>query len=254
MQNVQRMDTPEETTKRASLLIRAGEVAGNVQDEDAIRKAFYRKSKRVNAGRSAGEVHAPPRSGLTFGFGHDIGQASEAEIDRFYGPQAPLYDYPPPSTLTSEERAVLKRYVGKKVVKMGKGSAAFKATQGVDMTYEEATEVFEKHLLPKYIEAAKTAYPGFEDLPTKQQAAIVNRTYMRGSGPNKNEGKKGYTAWVELHDAIFKRDTKAVYLALKNMERLHKNSKKASSTQGRARSNTALAYEGYLETTRTGPR
>lgn len=248
------MDTPEETKKRASLLIRAGEVAGGVQDEAAIKKAFLQKVK-ANAGRSAGEVHTPSRSGLTLGFGHDIGQASEAEIDRFYGANFdPRAEFQKPAILSESERNVLKQYVGQHRVKLGKGTAAFKATTGIDVSYEEATEVFEKELLPKYIEVAKTSFPGFEDLPAKQQAAIVNRVYMRGGAPNKSEGKKGYKAYVQLHTAIFKRDTKEVYLALKNMERLHKNSKLSSSTQGRARANTALAYEGYLETTRLGPR
>lgn len=248
------MDTPEETKKRASLLIRAGEVAGGVQDEAAIKKAFMQKVK-ANAGRSAAEVHTPSNSGLTLGFGHDIGQSSEEEIDRIYGFNPdPRAEFQKPAILSDSERDVLKKYVGKHRVKLGKGTAAFKVTSGIDVSYEEATEVFEKELLPKYIDIAKTSFPGFEDLPAKQQAAIVNRVYMRGGAPNKREGKRGYKAWVQLHTAIFKRDTKEVYLALKNMERLHKNSKLSSSTQGRARANTALAYEGYLETTRTGPR
>ncbi len=244
------MDTPEEVKKAASVLIRTGEVGDGVMDDAALRRAFYR-SRPENADRTAGEVHTPSESGLTLGFGHDIGQSSAAEIDKFYGPNRNPRDmFPTPAILSDSERAVLKSYVGQPVVKLGKGDAAFIATTGIDITYEEATEVFEKHLLPKYIGLAKAAYPGFDDLPVKQQAAIVNRTYMRGDHPNPNN-KNGRKAFADLRDAIFRRSTKEVYLALKNMERFHK---KNGSPWKRAKINTALAKDGYLETTRMGPR
>jgi hypothetical protein len=243
----------DEMIRKASKLIRAYEVAGGVQDEDAIKKAFSR-AVRGNGGRAPADVSFPSKSGATLGFGHDIGQSSDQEIDAFYGPttvgSGAGSDYGPQGeVLSAQDREVLKTFVGKPVVKAGKGSAAFIATKDVHISYDQATEVFEKHLLPKYVDATRKAFPGFDDLPVDQQAAIVDRVYMRGPGINKAEGKKGAIAWTQLHDAIFKRDTYAVYAALKNMEGLHKKSTKSSSTQGRARANTALAYEGYLETT-----
>jgi hypothetical protein len=235
--------------KRASRLIRAGEIAGMVQDEAVIETKFS-EGVKANGGRSAGQVHFPSNSGATLGFGHDIGQASTQEIDDFYGPVGP--NGPRLELLPKAQRETLKTFVGQPRVKGGQGSAAFIATDGIQLSYKDATEVFEKHLLPKYIDAARKAHPGFDDLPYQQQAAIATRVYMRGPAVNKDEGAKGAQAWVQLHEAIFQRNTLAVVAALKNYEAVHKNSPDPWSTQGRARANTALAYEGYMSTQETG--
>jgi len=234
--------------KRASRLIRAGEIAGMVQDEGTIERRFGEAIPGTT--RAPGEVHFPPNSGATLGFGHDIGQASAREIDDFYGPVGP--DGPRRELIPKAQRETLKTFVGQKRVKGGPGSAAFIATDGIKLSYKDGTEVFEKHLLPKYIDAARKAHPGFDDLPYQQQAAIATRVYMRGPAVNKDEKAKGAQAWVQLHEAIFKRDTLAVVAALKNYEAVHKDSAKPSSTQGRARANTALALEGHMSTQETG--
>ena len=49
---------------------------------------------------------------------------------------------------------------------------------------------------------------------------------------------------MQLHAAIYKRDTEKVYATLKAMEALHKKSKLKSSTAGRARTRADLAKEG----------
>ncbi len=236
-------------TKRASKLIRAYEVAGGVQDEATIEDRFG-KGMKANGGRAPSEVHFPSNSGATLGFGHDIGQASKEEIDAFYGPVGPVG--PRLEILPKDQRETLKTFVGQPVVKGGKGTAAFTATEGIKLSYKDATEVFEKHLLPKYIDAARKAHPGFDDLPALQQAAIIDRTYMRGPGINPTEGKAGATAWTQLHEAIFERSTVRVLAALRKMEGLHKKSPLSSSTQGRARARSDLALEGYMSTQETG--
>ncbi len=246
----------EEMIKRASLLIRAYEVAGGQQNEDAIKKAFNHTLPGLNK-RTPGQVHIPSNSGATLGFGHDIGQASKAEIDKFYGPTyvgsgGGANDYGPQGeVLTKAERDTLKDLAEIGNIPKKKRKQALKATEGIDLTYDEATKVFEKNLLmTKGVYAARENFPGFDNLPALQQAAIVDRVYMRGPGVSKAEKRLGGEKMLaDLKQAVFEGNTKEVYIALKNMERLHKKSKKASSTQGRARARTALAYEGYLQTT-----
>lgn len=226
--------------ERASRLIRSYEVAGGDDSDAGLRKGFEHYGRRPEIPDSG----KPGNAGLTIGFGHDLGQSTKEEIDWFYGP-TDKDGNPQREILTKAQRERLKKYAGKKVFKKGEKQAALKATRDIEMSYEDAAQVFEKHLLvKKALEPARKAYPGFDDLPWQQQAAILDRTYMRGSGPNKSEGKRGKELWMQLHAAIYKRDTEKVYATLKAMEALHKPSKLKSSTAGRARTRADLAKEG----------
>ncbi|NUP05874.1 MAG: hypothetical protein HOW73_07440 [Polyangiaceae bacterium] len=238
-------DNPE-MVKRASKLIRAGEISDMDQSDEGLRAGFKNNK--------AYKPHIPSDSGLTVGHGHDLGQSTPEEIDAFYGPSGvgsgAGSDYGPQGEIfTKDERDILKKFAGKRVIAKKKDiKAALKVTKTITLTYEEAVEVFERKLLPrKGIEPAREAFPGFDDLPPLQQAAIVDRVYMRGTGVSELEKSRGGEQMlVDLKAAVFERNTQKVYAAIQQMEQLH--TKRATIKRARVRSEMAL--EGYLQTTR----
>jgi hypothetical protein len=241
------MADKEVMAEAASKLIRSYEVAGG-DDTDAGLRAGY--------ATHAAHPHIPDggnpgRAGLTVGHGHDLGYSTPQEIDDVYGPVGP--NGPRQEIFTREQRERLKAFAGKRAYTAAEKKAALTATRDITMTYEQAVEVFEKELLVrKGVKPARDAYPGFDALPPLQQAAIVDRTYMRGNGPNPTEGKLGAKLWTELKDAIMTRNTLRVHAVLKKMEALHKKSPLSSSTQGRARKRSDMAFKGYMSEQETG--
>lgn len=226
---------------RASRLIRAWEIAGGSQDDATMRQGFINNK--------AYKPHIPDNSGLTIGHGHDIGQTSSpSEIDDFYGPVGPYG--PRKEVFTKEQRETLKQYVGKKAYTAAERTAALKATESITMDYDTAVDVFERELLPKKgIKPAQDHFPGFDQLPSLQQAAIIDRVYMRGPGVSKAEKKLGGEKMlIELKEAVLQNNTRKVLAAIKQMERLHSK----PGTKARAKARSELATEGFLQREETG--
>lgn len=241
------MADKEVMAEAASALIRSYEVAGGDTSDAGLRAGYATHALHPHIPDGG----HPGRAGLTIGHGHDLGYATKQEIDDVYGPVGP--DGPRREILTREQRERLKQFAGKRVYKKKEKAAALTATRDIMMTYEQAVDVFEKELLVrKGITPARNAYPGFDALPPLQQAAIVDRTYMRGSGPNPTEGKLGAQLWTELKDAIMTRNTLRVHAVLKRMEALHADNALPSSTQGRARKRADMAFKGYMSEQETG--
>lgn len=231
----------------ASKLIRSYEVAGGDSSDAGLRAGYATHAAHPHIPDGG----HPGRAGLTVGHGHDLGYATQQEIDDVYGPVGP--DGPRREIFTREQRERLKQFAGKRVYTSAEKTAALTATRDITMSYEQAVEVFEKELLVrKGVTPARNAYPGFDALPPLQQAAIVDRTYMRGNGPNPTEGRRGAQLWTELKDAIMTRNTLRVHAVLKRMEALHRNSTLSSSTQGRARARADMAFKGYMSEQETG--
>ena len=106
-------------------------------------------------------------SGITLGYGYDLGYEGEKSFRKDWGPY-----------LTEEEIEKLARAVGRT------GSDAEEISdQFSDITIKraDAEEVFYKRSLPKYEEMTRNAFPGFDDLPADAQGSLVSLVFNRGS-------------------------------------------------------------------------
>ncbi len=158
---------------------------------------------------NASHPHLPPKSGLTLGFGWDVGQHTQAELQDTWG-----------GALTPEQIDRLKAFARTPKGKKPKVTrAALKATRDITIKYDDAVKVFEDKALPPYRDAAMARFPGLDQMNEQTQAAVIDRVYMRGANPK--PGTKAAKLYMDLQNAIFKKDTFQVVAVLREMKTLH---------------------------------
>ena len=105
-------------------------------------------------------------SGPTAMVGIDIGYYSEKEINDIFKPFT-----------TAHELDLIQNGRGKKGVI---AEAYTKKLKGITFTWEEALQVFDTYILPKFERYTLKAFPGVEELCTSAQTALVSLVFNRG--------------------------------------------------------------------------
>jgi hypothetical protein len=147
-------------------------------------------------------------SGLTVGFGYDLGYQTEKQF---------LKDWSGVINLNFVN--ALRRFIGvkgEKVVPMMKGEV-----MNVRIPYLAAYEVFIKCQLPRYYKLTKDIYPELETLNEDTQGALVSMVFNRG---NKLEGdsRKEMKAIVNL---VAKQDYEGIAEQVEASKRLWEGKK-----------------------------
>jgi|694.fasta_scaffold02942_12 hypothetical protein len=179
-------------SKKASDFIILHEVGSKSYYERFLQKPTYPKGE----------------SGLTVGFGYDLGYQTEKQF---------LKDWSGVINLNFVN--ALRRFIGvkgEKVVPMMKGEV-----MNVRIPYLAAYEVFIKCQLPRYYKLTKDIYPELETLNEDTQGALVSMVFNRG---NKLEGdsRKEMKAIVNL---VAKQDYEGIAEQVEASKRLWENKK-----------------------------
>lgn len=157
-------------------------------------------------------------SGVTIGMGYDLKYHSAEELRRDWG-----------DALSPDQIKRLEAYTptinkkGKQVPPKKRPSrAAIVATTDIEVSYSEAVRVFEEKIQPKVESQAYKMFPGLETMDPYTQAAVVSMVYNRGQ----SMGKKGTLRrkhFMEIKEAVVKRDTTAIAAAIRKMKVEHQH-------------------------------
>jgi len=141
-------------------------------------------------------------SGVTIGYGYDLGYVSEEEfLHDWAGRIAPLFLHK------------LKQACGLR------GEAARKIAytmRPIAINKHAAREVFEDKSLPKYIRMTEAAFPGIEKLHMDVRGALVSLVYNRGTsfeGPTRTE-------MCDIYRLVQDKDLQGIADSLRKMKRL----------------------------------
>lgn len=159
-------------------------------------------------------------SGLTVGFGYDLKYQTQENFKKDWE-----------GKLTPEQLDKLDDYVpsinakGKKVAPKKKANkAAVTATKDIEVKYSEAIKVYEDVTIPKFEAKTEKVFPGYSELDPYTQGALLSLVYNRGEslGKPKTLRRKHF---MEIREAVVKKDTKAIAAAIKKMKVEHTNPK-----------------------------
>ena len=142
-------------------------------------------------------------SGVTYGYGYDLGYNSKDQISRDWG-----------SYVNGNVLAFM-------LVCSGKTGLSAKAmitpsTKTLRISQQAAENVFRDKTLPRFSKLALDTYPGLENLPIDAQGAIVSLVFNRGTsfkGDNRRE-------MAELQPLIEQGDLQAIAEKIREMKRL----------------------------------
>ena len=106
-------------------------------------------------------------SGVTIGFGYDLGYVTAAKFQEDWGDQLP-----------ADVMTKLKTAIGLKGIPAKNKAATLK-----DIKIDRAPSlvVFTERTVPEYEAQTRTAFPGFDALPTDAQGALVSLVFNRGA-------------------------------------------------------------------------
>ncbi|HET7436517.1 MAG TPA: hypothetical protein VFN10_17545 [Thermoanaerobaculia bacterium] len=117
-------------------------------------------------------------SGITIGYGSDLGQCTQAEFQQQWG-----------ETLAPNDFTSLCKAIGVKGAQAQAIASEFKA---IKIAEANAKLVFERNVLPVYQQRTATGFPGVEKLPPDAQGALVSLVFNRGislTGSSRTEMK-----------------------------------------------------------------
>lgn len=146
-------------------------------------------------------------SGITIGYGYDLGQVTEEEFKNDWAGRMPV-----------EHRTALLEAIGCRGALAQ--SIAHKFPFDVDRV--AAMEVFKTKSLPKYIAMTQGAFPNCEKLPPDAAGALVSLVYNRGGSTNPYDpGRKEMRdIYNVLQDGVQEGDLQKIADAIRSMKRL----------------------------------
>ena len=141
-------------------------------------------------------------SGVTIGFGFDLGYTTEEEfLHAWSGRIKPIFLHK------------LKKAIGLR----GEKARQFAYTvKPIVINKDAAREVFDEYTLPKYIRMTEATFPGIEKLHLDVRAALVSLVYNRGTsleGPTRVE-------MVEIYHHVQDKNLQGIADSLRKMRRL----------------------------------
>lgn len=143
-------------------------------------------------------------SGVTIGFGYDLGYNTPAQI------RADWVDLPPSQRDELARLAGVKGQVARKLVP---------TVAHIKVPWVVAEKVFSRRTLPRFGLMAATAFPGLAGLKADIQGALLSIVFNRGAsmtGDSRSEMR-------EIKEAIKSGNLKAIPPAIRSMKRLWKN-------------------------------
>jgi len=144
-------------------------------------------------------------SGITLGFGYDLGYATVDQFESDWGPY-----------LTSAQLNRLRDAVGKRGIAARNRAAQFK---DIKIKRKDAETVFLERNIPLYALKTEMAFPGITVLPPDAQGALVSLVFNRGTsmeGDRRSEMRA-------IRDAVAKGDLQEIAKQLRSMKRLWAN-------------------------------
>ncbi len=141
-------------------------------------------------------------SGVTIGFGYDLGYTTAAQFQADWGDH-----------LSQDVMDKLKTAIDLKGI-----PAKNKAAQlhDINIDRDDALTVFTDSTVPSYEAQTRAAFPGFDNLPTDAQGALVSLVFNRGasmSGDRRIEMRA-------IRDAVANGDLQEIANQLRTMKRL----------------------------------
>jgi GH24 family phage-related lysozyme (muramidase) len=148
-------------------------------------------------------------SGITYGYGYDLGYNSKEQIQKDWGPQ-----------VNGNVLAYMLSCAGFK----GESAKRLLTTQvkGLKVSQAAADHVFKNITLPRFLKTALDAYPGLETLPVDTIGAITSLVFNRGSAFGV-EGKPSWDSRKEMRELapiIASGDLQAMADKIREMKRL----------------------------------
>lgn len=141
-------------------------------------------------------------SGVTIGFGYDLGYVTAAQFQEDWGDQLP-----------ADVMTKLKTAIGLKGI-----PAKNKAAQLKDVKIDRAPSlvVFTERTVPQYEAQTRAAFPGFDALATDAQGALVSLVFNRGASMKGDRR----TEMRAIRDAVPSGDLQEIADQLRKMKRL----------------------------------
>lgn len=141
-------------------------------------------------------------SGVTIGYGYDLGQCTGAQFVSDWS------DVIPEGWIDA-----LRPAIGKRAEAAKKMCPFFKA---IAITPQQAMLVFDKRMAPQYEARTARAFPGLQNLPPDAQGALVSLVFNRGASMEGERRKE----MREVRDCVARHDLKGIAAAIRRMKRL----------------------------------
>jgi GH24 family phage-related lysozyme (muramidase) len=141
-------------------------------------------------------------SGITIGYGYDLGQESAADFNADWTQYLPAADF-----------AALYAVIG---LKGTAAQAKASSLKGIRINQTDSESVFLNRSVPKYQAQTEQAFPGVDQLPADAQAALLSLVYNRG--PSMSGDRR--TEMRAIREAVPAGDLKEIADQLRLMKRL----------------------------------
>lgn len=143
-------------------------------------------------------------SGITIGYGYDLGQVKVERFVADWGDKLPA--------------AQLKRLKAAVGLKGAKAQAAAPGLSDILVRKDVSLKVFLSRTIPEYQRQSEAAFPGLSKLAPDAQGALVSLVYNRGPSMTGDRRKE----MRAIRDAVAKGDLKEIASQLRAMKRLWK--------------------------------
>jgi hypothetical protein len=110
------------------------------------------------------------QSGVTIGVGFDLGYNSRAQFDEAWG-----------SVLADEWSAILVEALGLKAQSARDWLHSNPDARGIEITWRQALDVFERITVPRFYLQALRIYPQIDALPEAARDALISLVFNRGA-------------------------------------------------------------------------
>jgi GH24 family phage-related lysozyme (muramidase) len=142
-------------------------------------------------------------SGMTLAIGIDCGYYTPSELSEIF------------NFLPADKLKIIQNASGK-TGQAGKEYTKQHKNDGIEIPWDKAVEIFDKHTWPKFARLAEKAFIGLPDLCDDAYGAIVSIVFNRGtsmSGPSRSEMR-------EIQNLVPLKDYKAIATQIRSMKRL----------------------------------
>ena len=162
---------------------------------EVISEKYYEK-------HLSGPIWPGGASGVTIGIGYDLGYNDPETIQSDWGErvsEAGLDDLLAAAGLTGQEA---RAYLGQ--------------LRHINISLDQAKDVFYSRTLPRYARMTRQAYPGVEELPADAQTMLLSLVFNRGAalkGPRRREMKA-------IKPLVQAGDLRGIATQIRNMKRL----------------------------------
>ena len=145
-------------------------------------------------------------SGVTIGFGYDLGYVSVDQFESDWGER-----------LRPKVRDRLKKVAGLRAMRAKNRAAEL---GDIRIRRKASEEVFRQRTIPLYTLRAAQAFPGFEELPLDVQGALVSLVYNRGASMVDDSPEDRRREMRAIRDAVRRADLQEIADQLRAMKRL----------------------------------